>query len=172
MGFPGSWVVKNLPANARDLSLIWEDPTWDGATKPMHHNYWACALEPTSHNYWAHLLKLLKLQSLEPRLHHHNDRAQAPPPQWEARTQLEPSTAKNNTFLKLLKKKKRKATKGTSLVVHTPNAGSPYSIPGQGTRSSMAQLKIPHASGRLNILCATTKTWCNQINIFKKERNN
>ena len=30
-------------------SLIWEDPTCCGASKPMHHNCWACALEPGSH---------------------------------------------------------------------------------------------------------------------------
>ena len=32
-------------------SLVREDPTCHGATKPMRHNYWACALEPASHNY-------------------------------------------------------------------------------------------------------------------------
>ena len=40
---------------------------------------------------------------------------------------------------------------GTSLVVQwlrlkAPNAGGLSSIPGQGTRSRMPQLKIPHAS--------------------------
>ena len=34
-------------------ALVWEDPTCHGATKPVHHNYWACALEPASHNYWS-----------------------------------------------------------------------------------------------------------------------
>ena len=29
-------------------SLIWEDPTCLEATKPTHHNYWACALETAS----------------------------------------------------------------------------------------------------------------------------
>ena len=28
-------------------SLVREDPTCRGATKPVRHNYWACALEPT-----------------------------------------------------------------------------------------------------------------------------
>ena len=39
--FPGGSVVKNLPANAGDMvrSLVQEDPTCRGATKPMHHNY-------------------------------------------------------------------------------------------------------------------------------------
>ena len=42
---------------------------------------------------------------------------------------------------------------------HATNTGGPGSIPGQGTRSCMAQLKIP---------CATTKTWCSQINKYRK----
>ena len=55
---------------------------------------------------------------------------------------------------------------GTSLVVqwlrlHAPNAGGPGSIPGQGTRSLMPQLKIPHASKKFSH--AATKTRCNQI---------
>ena len=49
---PGS-VVKNPPANVGDMvqSLIQEDPTCCGATKPMHNNYWACDLEPRWCNY-------------------------------------------------------------------------------------------------------------------------
>ena len=42
------------------------------------------------------------------------------------------------------------------------NVEGPDSIPGQGTRSHMWQLKSSHA---------TTKTWCSQINILKKEWN-
>ena len=55
MGFPGGSVVKNPPANARDMGLILDpgDPTCCRAAKPMHHNYWACALEPGSHNHWS-----------------------------------------------------------------------------------------------------------------------
>ncbi|TEA33121.1 hypothetical protein DBR06_SOUSAS24310008, partial [Sousa chinensis] len=34
-----------------------------------------------------------------------------------------------------------------------PNAGGPGSIPGQGTRSRMLQLKAPHAA--MKIPCAT-----------------
>ena len=61
----------------------------------------------------------------------------------------------------------------TSLVVQWPrlctlNTGALGSIPGQGTRSHMlqlrvcmAQLKIPHAC--LKILHATTKIQCSQI---------
>ena len=39
------------------LSLIQEDPTCRGATKPMPHNYWAGAPEPGSHKYCAHVLQ-------------------------------------------------------------------------------------------------------------------
>ena len=47
-------------------ALVREDPTCLRATKPMHHNYWACALEPVNHNYWAHVLQLLKPAGIEP----------------------------------------------------------------------------------------------------------
>ena len=51
-------------------SLIREDPTCYGATKPVHHNYWACALQqeklpqleahPLELESSPHLLKLEK----------------------------------------------------------------------------------------------------------------
>ena len=44
----------------RVWTLVQQDPTCSGATKPMHHRYWARTLEPTSHNYRAHALQLLK----------------------------------------------------------------------------------------------------------------
>ena len=53
----------------RVQSLGREDPTCRGATKPVHHNYWACTLEPASHNYWAWVPQLLKPMRLEPLLH-------------------------------------------------------------------------------------------------------
>ena len=61
-------------------SLVQEDPTCHRATKPVHHNYWACALEPASHNYWSP--RDTTTEACVPR-------ARAPrqnkPPQWEAR---------------------------------------------------------------------------------------
>ena len=42
-------------------SLVWEHPPGCGATKPVHHSYWACALEPSSRNYWAQMPQLVKL---------------------------------------------------------------------------------------------------------------
>ena len=38
-------------------SLVWEDPTCRGATKPVHHNYWAHVLQP---------LKAARLESVLP----------------------------------------------------------------------------------------------------------
>ena len=63
---------------------------------------------------------------------------------------------------------------GDSLVVQwlrvcAPNAGGPGSISGQGTRSRMLQLKIPHAAMKIphtatKVPHATTKTQHIQIN--------
>ena len=69
------WLRIRLPMQGTWVrALVWEDPIWRGATKPVHHNSWACTLEPASHNYWAR-----------------TPRARAPqqekPPQWEALTQ-------------------------------------------------------------------------------------
>ena len=70
--------IHLLMQGTRVQSLIWEDPTCCEATKPMHHNYWACALQPASHNYWAHVPQLLKPAHLEPVLRnkrsHHNEK--------------------------------------------------------------------------------------------------
>ena len=57
---------------------------------------------------------------------------------------------------------------GTSLVVQwlrlcTPNSGGLGSIPGQGTRSHMPQLRV--RMPQLKIPHAATKTRCSQINI-------
>ena len=54
--YPNSWVVWwlriYLPMQGtRVRSLVQEDSTCRGATKPMCHNYRACTLEPVSHNY-------------------------------------------------------------------------------------------------------------------------
>ena len=47
-GFPEGSVVKNPPAVQETWaqSLMWEDPTRLGATKPVPHSYWVWALEP------------------------------------------------------------------------------------------------------------------------------
>ena len=37
--------------------LIWEDPTWQGATKPVYYNYWACALDPGTETTEAHAVQ-------------------------------------------------------------------------------------------------------------------
>ena len=87
------WLRIHLPMQGtRVRALVREDPTCRGATKPVHHNYWACALEPATHNYWACVPQLLSLHSRAhtPHLLKPTDsRARAPqqekPPQWEAR---------------------------------------------------------------------------------------
>ena len=70
----------------RVRALVREDLTRRGATKPVHHNYWACALEPTSHNYWAHMPQLLSPQATTPEAQALTAHAlqQEKPPQWEA----------------------------------------------------------------------------------------
>ena len=59
----------------------------------------------------------------------------------------------------------------------TPNAGSPGSIPGLGTRSHMLQLRVlilqlrfHMQQQKLKISCAPTKTWCSQISVKKKKK--
>ena len=86
------WLRICLPIQGAWVqSLVLEEPTCCGATKPMCHNYWACALEPASHNYWSpHALEPTRCnywahapQLLKPA----HSRARAPqqekPPQWE-----------------------------------------------------------------------------------------
>ena len=68
------WLRIRLPMQGTWVrTLVREDPTCRGATKPVCHNYWACALlEPTCHNYWACAPRACAPQ-------------QEKPPQWEAR---------------------------------------------------------------------------------------
>ena len=79
-GFSGSLEVKSRMQGTWVWSLVQEDPTCHGATKPMYHNHWASALEPRNQNYWAYTLQLLKLTC--PRV---CALQQEKPPQWEAR---------------------------------------------------------------------------------------
>ena len=60
-------------------TLAQADPTCRGATKPMHHNYWACTLEPVSHNYWSPCATTTEAGSPRTRAPQ-----QQKPPQWEA----------------------------------------------------------------------------------------
>ena len=47
MSLVAQWLRIRLPMQGtRVWALVQEDPTCRGATKPTHHNYWACALEP------------------------------------------------------------------------------------------------------------------------------
>ena len=42
------WIRIRLPKQG--TSLVWDDPICFGATKPEHHNYWACPLELVKYN--------------------------------------------------------------------------------------------------------------------------
>ena len=92
----GQWLRIPLPLpGTRVQSLVQEDPTCHGATKPVCHNCWACKPQ---------LLRLhaTTTEACAPR-------ARAPqqekPPQWEARAlQQRPNAAKNNFFKKTLMK--------------------------------------------------------------------
>ena len=44
-------------------------------------------------------------------------------------------------------------------------AGGPGSIPGQGARSHMPQLKIPHVTMKIRDLCATAKHSQNKVSV-------
>ena len=47
------WLRIHLPMHRSWVSsLVQEDPTWQGKSKPMCHNYWAHTIEPTGCNYW------------------------------------------------------------------------------------------------------------------------
>ena len=88
----------------RVRALVREDPTCLGATKPMHHNYWACALEPVSHNYWARVQQLVEPARLEPVLRnkrsHHNEKPACSPQLEKARAQQQRSSAAKNKLKK------------------------------------------------------------------------
>ena len=61
------WLRIRLPMQGtRVQSLVQEDPTCRGATKPVHHSYRACTLEPASHSYGARMPQLLKPARLDP----------------------------------------------------------------------------------------------------------
>ena len=65
-------------------------------------------------------------------------------------------------------------SRGNSLVVqwlklHTPNAGGPGSIPGQGTRSRMPQVKILHATTK-NPACHNQDPAQPNQSILKKKK--
>ena len=73
------WLRICLPMQGTQVcTLVQENPTGRGATKPVRHNYWANALEPASHNYWAHAPQLLKPA------HPRALASQEKPPHWEA----------------------------------------------------------------------------------------
>ena len=62
------WISICLPMQETQVwSLVQEDSSGWGSTKPMGCNCWAGALGPASLNYWARVLQLLRPAHLEPR---------------------------------------------------------------------------------------------------------
>ena len=48
------WIRIYLPIQGTWVqSLVWEDSTYLGAAKHVHHNYWAYVLGPASCSYWS-----------------------------------------------------------------------------------------------------------------------
>ena len=84
------WLRIRLPMQGTWVwSLLREDPTCHGATKPVRHNYWAGTpqlLKPMHSR--ASLLQLLRPCAASTEAHAPRARApqQEKPPQWEART--------------------------------------------------------------------------------------
>ena len=129
------WLRICLPMQGTQVwSLVQEDATCRGATKPVRHNYWACALEPASHNYWACMLQLLKPVLHNKRSHHcktlltaTKSRPSSVQLQKARVQQWRPNRAKNK-YIKIKedwkppnskkKKKKRKEKKKEMVVVH------------------------------------------------------
>ena len=61
------WISVCLPTQGTWVqSLVEEDPTYCGETKPVYHNDQVDALEPASHSYWAHMPRTCTLQQEKP----------------------------------------------------------------------------------------------------------
>ena len=74
--FPGGAVVKNLPANARDMGLS----PGPGRSHMPEQLTSLRTLEPASHSYWARVPQLLKPTCLEPVLHSKRSHRNEKPP--------------------------------------------------------------------------------------------
>ena len=118
------WLRIRLPMQGKQVwALIQEDPTCRGATKPVHHNYWAWTLELMSHNYWGHKTQLLKPACLEPMLCNKRSHCNEKPVHCNeeqsplAATRESPYSNKDPTqtkkLINKLKKKKEKETNRT-----------------------------------------------------------
>ena len=77
-------------------SLVEEDPTCYGATKPTCHNYWVHALEPGNCNYRAHVLQLRRPEHLEPVRHDKRSHRNEKPTQGNKEQPLRTATRENS----------------------------------------------------------------------------
>ena len=67
--FPGSPLVRHLPASAEDA--VWEDSTCPGAAKPVFHDQGSHCNEKRSYYTWrgAPLLSQLEKACVQPKIH-------------------------------------------------------------------------------------------------------
>ena len=151
------WLRIHLPIQGtRVRARVWEDPTCCRATKPVHHNYWACALEPTSHNYWACKPQLLKPACLEPVLRHkgshcnekpaHRNEEQAPlatTREKPVRSNEDPTQPKINKFIN----ETTTATKNKHKDVISERKWSLRSFPVLRVCENKSQICLPEGEG-------------------------
>ena len=99
-------------------SLDGEDPTYHGATKLIHLNYWARALEPTSTNYKAQNLEAMRHRKrshhTEKPAHHNKDRPHSMQLK-SAHSNKDPEQPKINNFFKVFFKKNESTSSLTEI---------------------------------------------------------
>ena len=115
-------------------SLVREDPKCRGATKPVHHNFWACALQPACRNYWARVLQLPKPKHLEPLLRNKREATAMRSPRTATKSspcspQVEKAHAQQRRpKADKEKKKEKKITQTLALWIHFYLCNFPHSI--------------------------------------------
>ena len=129
------WLRVCLPMQGTWVwALVWEDPTCCGATKPVHHSYWACALEPARHNSWPRVPQLLKPTRLEPMLCSKRSHPMRSPrtatkssprsPQLEKAQQRRPNTAKNKEINSLKKRDLKTKIVSRDIIIYNDKRAS------------------------------------------------
>ena len=131
---------------AQVQSLIQEDSTCQGTTKPVYDNYWACSLEPRSHSYCSP-------SSPEPVQQGSSSQQQEKPPQWEApilqlqSSPCSPKLEKNLSSNKDLEKEKKKLFR--SVFRKTHNEQIHGFLNGSGGEESTCNAEDPVDAGSI-----------------------
>ena len=93
-------------------SLICEDSTCCGATKPVHHNHWACAPRAWSRDYWAHVLQPV----LRNKRSHWNEK-----PSHHVSRKAQAATKAQHSQKRVKKKKRKKPSTSTYYNINLEN---------------------------------------------------